>query len=46
MHLVRALEQLQSPILPAFIRGPCPPLPRTHVKLARACHILSGLLTG
>ncbi|MFM5817605.1 hypothetical protein [Aeromonas sanarellii] len=47
MHLVRALEQLQSLILPAVIVRPLlrhyPHPPR---KLARACHIYLGLLTG
>ena len=47
MHLVRALEQLQSLILPAVIARPLLrhyPSPRR--KLARACHIYLGLLTG
>lgn len=47
MHLVRAIEQLQALILPAFIARPLmrdyPSPPR---KLARACHIYLGLLTG
>lgn len=47
MHLVRALEQMQALILPAVIARPLlrhyPHPPR---KLARACHIYLGLLTG
>ncbi|MFQ2903705.1 hypothetical protein ACK30V_09405 [Aeromonas caviae] len=47
MHLVRALEQLQSLILPAFIARPLlRHYPDPHRKLARACHIYLGLLTG
>ncbi|MFG0833583.1 hypothetical protein ACF8OI_08575 [Aeromonas bivalvium] len=47
MHLVRALEQLQNLILPAFIARPLlRHYPDPHRKLARACHIYLGLLTG
>ena len=42
-----ALEQLQSLILPAFIARPLlRHYPDPHRKLARACHIYLGLLTG
>ncbi|MDX7757681.1 hypothetical protein [Aeromonas hydrophila] len=47
MHLVRALEQLQALILPAFIARPLlRRYPDPHHKLSRACHIYLGLLTG
>lgn len=47
MHLVRALEQLQALILPAFIARPLlRHYPSPHHKLTRACHIYLGLLTG
>lgn len=47
MHLVRALEQLQALILPAFIARPLlRHYPSPRHKLARACHIYLGLLTG
>lgn len=47
MHLVRALEQLQALILPAFIARPLlRHYPDPSHKLSRACHIYLGLLTG
>lgn len=47
MHLVRALEQLQTLILPAFIARPLlRHYPSPRHKLTRACHIYLGLLTG
>ena len=47
MHLVRALEQLQALILPAFIARPLlRHYPSPRHKLTRACHIYLGLLTG
>ena len=47
MHLVRALEQLQALILPAFIARPLlRHYPSPRHKLSRACHIYLGLLTG
>ncbi|MCH7346478.1 SCP2 sterol-binding domain-containing protein [Aeromonas sp. MR7] len=47
MHLVRALEQLQALILPTFIARPLlRHYPDPRRKLARACHIYLGLLTG
>ncbi|ENI5909072.1 SCP2 sterol-binding domain-containing protein [Aeromonas salmonicida] len=47
MHLVRALEQLQALILPAFIARPLlRHYPNPRNKLTRACHIYLGLLTG
>ena len=46
-HLVRALEQLQALILPAFIARPLlRHYPSPRHKLTRACHIYLGLLTG
>lgn len=47
MHLVRAIEQLQALILPAFIARPLMRhYPAPSHKLPRACHIYLGLLTG
>ncbi|MEZ6929091.1 hypothetical protein [Aeromonas sp. S16(2024)] len=47
MHLVRALEQLQALILPAFVARPLlRHYPSPRHKLTRACHIYLGLLTG